>query len=174
MNKSSAIHIPNAGKLVEALFPFLDLIILTDHRQELLHWGFSWGAQKSSEFSERFEILFWNATLRIGKLNKILKEQFSKEELLIDPETLKLKLVQFSKMLKDLWWYFCMIFLKVGLTPEDIEGIYLGIWQSKFREAKTAMAERELAFQKLAFIAPKNEVQRFFKADPHFWEKEKE
>lgn len=161
---------PPEEELVDAMFYYLELVILTNFQTKLQEWDFlsELAEHKENKIPYLFPIeyatggfpgLFWLITTQIGKLNQALRRREWREN------GEEIDLAELEKILKQIWHTLCIIFYKRELTAETIEAIYLSKWEVNYRRAKAAEVERELQLQKAYLNPPKERLSDFVKGE---------
>lgn len=147
------VYSPNTEELIDALFYFLELTILTNFETSLIEWRFLEKIKEDQTFlieelNDPWETLFWKITAEVGRLNGLLRKRTWREK----GEDVVLDL--FSNTLRQIWFYLSVCLSRTGLSFREIENLYLEKWEENFRRAKIGKLEKEIELQKITLDTP--------------------
>jgi len=90
---------------------------------------------------DSWQLLYWQITVDIGRLNQLLRMRPWRES----KGTLDIGRLVFT--LRQIWYYLSLALHRAGLDAAAIEEIYMEKWQKNYKRAKGAELQRDLALQ---------------------------
>jgi len=169
-NKTMVEFWPPKDELIDSLFYYLELVILTNLQSDLSKWNFLGEMREKRvigepyslplEFLQGFPSLFWRTTVEIGKLNQLLRKRPWREE------GAEIDIDSFTNIMKEIWFLINCIFFKRELSPEEIKIAYMDKWRKNYKRAQIAKIERELLIKQTLLNPPKIVVDKTFGIRP--------
>ena len=127
---------PVVPELIDCLFYYLELILLTDLQADMLEW------EEDIDYTEKIESrvgwndVFWGTTVEIGRLNHLLrKREWREEGSDLDTEI-------FSAYMRRIWNCLVRFFSLLKIHPKEIERLYLEKWEINLNRAMISRQEK--------------------------------